>query len=539
MSGNIFNMIVFDKIKTGNPLFDSTITILIVSCATFLFQYLNNYVLILINVIKECNFNINSWFKNKYTVEYDGKISTSTNVYDNTLRQSSVFSDRFKALCRNIIENTGDNKTINSIKEYSFDNSACFDNNQNNNNNNNNKNNKNNKNIDVGIYLVVQKGAFLISNNLQIYATTNITNESKEQEIGSNKNTATSAKIDKITIQLFSYKSDINMIKNFVEELTLNYISDIEELRDKKRYIYTLIKAKFEKTRFELWDEIRFSSTRQFSNIFFKGKEDIIKKIDFFLNNKNWFYEKGIPYSLGIGMHGQPGTGKTSLIKAVGNYTNRHIIVISLKVIKTKGQLDSIFFEERYNIDNKNGIDFDKKIIVFEDIDCIGDIVMDREKKKNKFSTELCNKDSNINSLTMGDLIETITAAETSNEKMCASFKLPKDEEPITLDDILNLWDGIRETPGRIMFISSNHYYDLDPALIRPGRIDITLELSYASRQIIKDMYKHLFNESIDEDKIKLIKEHFYSPAEIINIYMNGDRNSERFITRLMMNEHV
>ena len=89
------------------------------------------------------------------------------------------------------------------------------------------------------------------------------------------------------------------------------------------------------------------------------------------------------------------------------------------------------------------------------------------------------------------------------------------------------------------MFISSNHYYDLDPALIRPGRIDITLELSYASRQIIKDMYKHLFNESIDEDKIKLIKEHFYSPAEIINIYMNEDRNSERFITRLMMNDHV
>jgi hypothetical protein len=533
MSGNIFNMIVFDKIKTGNPLFDSTITILIVSCATFLFQYLNNYVLILINVIKECNFNINSWFKNKYTVEYDGKIATSTNCYDNTLRQSSVFSDRFKALCRNIIENTGDNKTINSIKEYSFDNSACF---INYNNNNNNKN----KNIDVGIYLVVQKGAFLISNNLQIYATTNITNESKEQDNGVNKNTATSTKIDKITIQLFSYKSDINTIKNFVEELTLKYISNIEELRDKKRYIYTLIKAKFEKTRFELWDEIRFSSTRQFSNIFFKGKEDIIKKIDFFLNNKNWFYEKGIPYSLGIGMHGQPGTGKTSLIKAVGNYTNRHIIVISLKVIKTKGQLDSIFFEERYNIDNKNGIDFDKKIIVFEDIDCIGDIVMDREKKKKqKLSTELCNKDSNINSLTMGDLIETITAAETSNEKTCASLKFPKDEEPITLDDILNLWDGIRETPGRIMFISSNHYYELDPALIRPGRIDITLELSYASRQIIKDMYKHLFNESIDEDKIKLIKEHFYSPAEIINIYMNEDRNSERFITRLMMNDHV
>jgi len=44
-------------------------------------------------------------------------------------------------------------------------------------------------------------------------------------------------------------------------------------------------------------------------------------------------------------------------------------------------------------------------------------------------------------------------------------------------DDILNAWDGIIETPGRILIISSNHYEKLDPALVRPGRIDITLEL--------------------------------------------------------------
>jgi chaperone BCS1 len=84
-------------------------------------------------------------------------------------------------------------------------------------------------------------------------------------------------------------------------------------------------------------------------------------------------------------MYGPPGTGKTSLIKAIANYTNRHIIVISLKLIKSKKQLDGIFFEERYNLDNKkSSIGFDKKIIVFEDIDCVGDIVMDREKKKSK-----------------------------------------------------------------------------------------------------------------------------------------------------------
>ena len=128
---------------------------------------------------------------------------------------------------------------------------------------------------------------------------------------------------------------------------------------------------------------------------------------------------------------------------------------------------------------------------------------------------------------------------ETISEKKMDFSKITNEEEPITLDDILNLWDGIRETPGRIMIISSNHYYELDPALIRPGRIDITLELSYASRQIINNMYSHLFNEDIDADKLTNINDMYYSPAEIINIYMNTNNNKDVFIDRLMQNKHV
>jgi SpoVK/Ycf46/Vps4 family AAA+-type ATPase len=135
--------------------------------------------------------------------------------------------------------------------------------------------------------------------------------------------------------------------------------------------------------------------------------------------------------------------------------------------------------------------------------------------------------------------LETIVATEKATEKICEFPKIPLDEEPITLDDILNLWDGIRETPGRIMIISSNHYNELDPALIRPGRIDITMELSYSSRKIIKEIYTHLFDEIIDNEKLENIKEEFYSPAEIINIYMNEERNKDRFIERLCKNEHV
>jgi ATP-dependent 26S proteasome regulatory subunit len=89
------------------------------------------------------------------------------------------------------------------------------------------------------------------------------------------------------------------------------------------------------------------------------------------------------------------------------------------------------------------------------------------------------------------------------------------------------------------MIISSNHYHELDPALIRPGRIDLTLELSYASHQIITEMYEHLFCETLDKERLQNIKENFYSPAEIINIYMSEQRDKNKFIDRLSKNEHV
>jgi SpoVK/Ycf46/Vps4 family AAA+-type ATPase len=106
------------------------------------------------------------------------------------------------------------------------------------------------------------------------------------------------------------------------------------------------------------------------------------------------------------------------------------------------------------------------------------------------------------------------------------------------LDDILNLWDGIRETPGRILIITSNHYGKLDSALVRPGRIDITHELSNASHNTISEIYQHLFGKSIDMNKLEKIKNNFYSPAELINLYVSH-KNEQDFINRLIKNEKV
>jgi chaperone BCS1 len=196
--------------------------------------------------------------------------------------------------------------------------------------------------------------------------------------------------------------------------------------------------------------------------------------------------------------------------------------------------LERFFFENTYNENNEKGdISFDKKIIVFEDIDCIGDIVLDRNKKDEKTTTPIIKSDSD--NIKIGDVLQSICELnETGSTKSLSKTS----EEAITLDDILNLWDGIRETPGRILIISSNHYNKLDPALIRPGRIDITHELSNASHNTLAEMYLNLFETEIDREKLTKVEEFLYSPAEIINMYV-GNKNEEAFMNRLLENKKV
>ena len=138
-----------------------------------------------------------------------------------------------------------------------------------------------------------------------------------------------SAKIDNIDITLYSYHSSLYEMKIHIDKLTQKYIDDITLSRNGKRFIYTLIKTKYEDSKFDCWKETVFDTTRSFNNMFFEGKTDVIKKIDFFLNNKDWYYKKGIPYTLGVGLHGPPGTGKTSFIKSLAIKTNRHLFQIT------------------------------------------------------------------------------------------------------------------------------------------------------------------------------------------------------------------
>ena len=88
---------------------------------------------------------------------------------------------------------------------------------------------------------------------------------------------------------------------------------------------------------------------QSFDNVFYPEKSDIVKRIDFFTNNKDWYKKRGIPYTMGFLFYGDPGCGKTSTIKAIANHTQRHIVSIPLNKIRTAKELLHGFYSSSMN----------------------------------------------------------------------------------------------------------------------------------------------------------------------------------------------
>lgn len=187
-----------------------------------------------------------------------------------------------------------------------------------------------------------------------------------------------------------------------------------------------------------------FHSNRRQSNLYGNVVKNVFKRVNFFKDNEEWYKEMGIPYQLGCLFKGKPGTGKSSAIKAIANELDRHVISINFRDIKTTTQFYNLFNNEYIHYTNDVEqesyvrIPLNKRLYVLEEIDTLGDIVLDREFHQ-------------------GDT------------KPLVPGKL-------SLGDILNVFDGNNEYPGRVIVITTNYAEKLDRALLRAGRMDINVE---------------------------------------------------------------
>lgn len=272
-----------------------------------------------------------------------------------------------------------------------------------------------------------------------------------------------------------------------------------------------------------------FQTNRKFSNLFGDEIDVIRQRVQFFMKNRKWYDEKGVPYTLGLLLSGDPGTGKTSCIKCLANETNRHIVNINLNNDITKTQLENLFFNESLVILNpytgqneKYNIPLDKRIYVLEDVDCQGDAVLDRDRATNAYDQLMQSEPESFqggrgSNLGFGSLLGP-GAQQTSNQ-LPAQQDIGSDKMDMSF--LLNLLDGVLETPGRILIMTSNYPDTLDRALIRPGRIDIISKFRKCRNKTVVDMMEFFYNiqlSALQKKNIYQLPEETLTPAELSKI---------------------
>lgn len=72
----------------------------------------------------------------------------------------------------------------------------------------------------------------------------------------------------------------------------------------------------------------------------------------------------------------------------------------------------------------------------------------------------------------------------------------------VTFSGLLNAIDGVTSTTSqRLIFMTTNHVQKLDPALIRPGRIDLSVHIGHATLPQALHLFTKFYDQTSDELK--------------------------------------
>ena len=362
-----------------------------------------------------------------------------------------------------------------------------------------------------------------------VWGSVNITKENE----GNEKNPV---KAEEFQITLYSETLNADELRVVLDKWVKEYESRLNKDTEKhlKFYLYSpsgdVTEDYYDPTRH--YSEFRFESGKNFSNVFYDEKDDIVKRLDFFTKNKDWYKARGIPYTMGFMFYGEPGCGKTSTIKAIANHTQRHIVSVPLNKIKTAKELLNVFYNTRMNYVD---IPLNKRLYVLEDIDAadLKDTVGERSLKPTKDENENEDKDdSGRDSPVDMNLFGLLKNSAAWDKK----FGVQK----LTLANLLEVLDGVMEMEGRMLIITTNYPEKLDKALIRPGRIDMKVKFGPMRGNNILQMYKHYFEAdppaTVPVDKLPDLK---WTPAEVTQVFLNNMHSPEEALSQLINSESL
>ena len=325
-----------------------------------------------------------------------------------------------------------------------------------------------------------------------------------------------------IKFKLFCYDHEVQYLQAFVDKCNADYERRMINKLGTNLYFFDMVTNSKNKRSMQnplptthlMYTKHKFHTTRSFDNVFFEQRQKVKNHVSFFLNRKDWYEAKGIPYTLGFMFHGEPGTGKTSSVKAIANTARRHIINVHLSEIKSKAQLRHLFFNDEIHVMNgstteRYTIPVHERLYVIEDIDAMGDEILRREWKKPTIVIE-----------------QPKVEVKGSDAWMQNRLQEEDEKEPIDLSFLLNLLDGTLEASGRILCISSNFPERIDRALIRPGRIDMIIHFKKCNRNILKEMVNSFYSQEFEEWTTEEL-DYKWSPAEVNQILFRNFENPE------------